>query len=722
MREEVATGVDVGPLLRVWYAQTTPPLVTSQDLLSYYQPWNWSDVYSVGDLGVQLSILPPSLAVASFSGGIVLQGSLNLAPSKSGNLSLLSSEGIVGLTMVGSSDAYHPSWMSSTINLSDADPAKIPGVNTPSSMLSTLQGNNASDPSNYAFSASSFVTGISSLFSETGSFTGQNAILENKLNLHASLSQGGTSVPLHAGDLDPLIITALNGDISGFELFSPKRAKISASGSIMDVGLYIQNVDASDVSIVTAANSIVPFNRTSPLQLLANQNLKEYGLSQLAPIQDGDIQISGPGTLEVLAGGNIDLGNGPNYADGTGIGITSIGNSRNPSLGFEGANIVTAAGIALPQGLQGGIANAKSLIAKAEALPDAANYYKELLSQADQGGDDDLAIALKKAGSLNGIASSVALTDDQKSRLALALFYIVLRDSGRDRNNPDAVSYGSYQDGRDAIASFLKGSGTGDISLRTQSIRTLNGGSLSLIAPKGGVSLASVIPPTLNALTPPGIVTEHGGSIDIYTRNDVSIGIGRIFTLRGGDIMIWSDLGNIAAGSSAKTVATAPPTRVIIDPQSGNVQTDLAGLATGGGIGVLDTVKGLPPGNVDLIAPSGIIDAGDAGIRSSGTLNLAATKILNADNIAASSTTGAPPTVAASAPAVAPPSASTAAAANNASSETASKKNSSSSEADQTPSIFSIDVLGYGGSEGEKDDDEQRKAADASVAPVQASL
>ena len=65
---------------------------------------------------------------------------------------------------------------------------------------------------------------------------------------------------------------------------------------------------------------------------------------------------------------------------------------------------------------------------------------------------------------------------------------------------------------------------------------------------------------------------------------------------------------------------SAPPTRVLIDPQSGAVQTDLAGLATGGGIGVLATVAGVAPGNVDLIAPVGVVDAGDAGIRSSGNL------------------------------------------------------------------------------------------------------
>ncbi len=65
---------------------------------------------------------------------------------------------------------------------------------------------------------------------------------------------------------------------------------------------------------------------------------------------------------------------------------------------------------------------------------------------------------------------------------------------------------------------------------------------------------------------------------------------------------------------------SAPPTRVLIDPQSADVKTDLAGLSTGGGIGVLATVAGVPPGDVDLIAPTGVVDAGDAGIRVSGKL------------------------------------------------------------------------------------------------------
>ncbi len=90
--------------------------------------------------------------------------------------------------------------------------------------------------------------------------------------------------------------------------------------------------------------------------------------------------------------------------------------------------------------------------------------------------------------------------------------------------------------------------------------------------------------------------------------------------------------------------STAPPTRVVIDPVSGAIETDLSGLATGGGIGVLSTVKGVPAGDVDLIAPEGVVDAGDAGIRSSGNLNIAATQVLNADNISVSgSSTAYPP-------------------------------------------------------------------------------
>ena len=127
----------------------------------------------------------------------------------------------------------------------------------------------------------------------------------------------------------------------------------------------------------------------------------------------------------------------------------------------------------------------------------------------------------------------------------------------------------------------------------------------------------------------------------------------------------------------------------------------------------------MPPGNVDLIAPIGFIDAGDAGIRSSGNLNLAATKILNADNIAATgSTSGAPP--------AAPPpaalnvsgasAASAASAANNSAAQ--STQNNNQNATDDAPSIISIDILGYGGRD---EEDSADTSSSLGVAP-QASL
>jgi hypothetical protein len=394
----------------------------------------------------------------------------------------------------------------------------------------------------------------------------------------------------------------------------------------------------------------------------------------------------------VLAGRDINLGTGSNNADGTGVGITSIGNGRNPYLPFEGADLVLAAGL-------GGVAT---------GLGGSSLDFTSLLNQF--GGSTR---HLNELAELLGLPSvnlnNPSLTAEQKKQLALTLFYIVLRDAGRDRNDPNSPDVGTYAAGYKAISALVPTPGSGGIYTQARDVRTKSGGNISILAPGGGLQLA----PTLigETLAPPGIITEAGGNISVFANDDVRIGISRIFTLRGGDIMIWSSEGDIAAGSSAKTVQSAPPTRVLIDPQSANVATDLAGLATGGGIGVLATVAGVKPANVDLIAPIGAVDAGDAGIRATGNLNIAAAVVLNAANISVGGTSSGTP----AAPAVASPSlggvasagSSAAAASSATNTQQSGQQQGGQAGANDLPSIITVEVLGYGGGSG--DNDEKRR-------------
>jgi hypothetical protein len=295
--------------------------------------------------------------------------------------------------------------------------------------------------------------------------------------------------------------------------------------------------------------------------------------------------------------------------------------------------------------------------------------------------------------------------------LALQVFYDVLRDACRDHNNPNSPGFGNYNAAIAAIAALFPGdSWFGDISLTSREIKTTNGGNISVFAPGGKLTVGFDLGD--NQPVDQGILTEHGGNISIFTKGSVIVGTSRIFTLRGGNEIIYSSTGDIAAGASSKTVLAAPPTRVLIDPQSGDVETDLSGLATGGGIGVLATVTGVLPGDVDLIAPTGTINAGDAGIRVSGNLNLAAVQILNANNIQVAGTS-------AGVPVIAVPNIGNLTAASNAVAAAAGAVGGTQQARDQnapqeTPSLITVEVVGYGGgdtedSSGAGDDERERR-------------
>ena len=664
------------------------------------------------------ALMPPTLQVTAFSGDINLIGGLLLSPAKNGTLDLIARGTINGFVNNGLRNPqlpYNPTTnvrlaYASTINLSDADPSAIPGVNAPLSSTVT------STPS-------TLMDGLNALFDESGSTDG---VLQTKQTLHAA----GL---LHYDDTDPVHVYAESGDISGLTLFAGKATQVIAGQDITDIALYLQNNHVNDISLVQAGRDIIAYDANSPLRTLSLAEISSSaGLTLPAPLP-GDIQIGGPGTLEVLAGRNLDLGAGPNNNDGTGLGITSIGNLRNPALPFAGASIVAGAGLGSANGL-GSTAidfNAFSyyFLNPTTPLSEVADYMATFL---DAGADIEAfkkqvtegqslaAQYLPALGVLMGVESGTTNTQiwnlfsqkpqGERNLLALDMFYSALRDAGRNHNKPGSPGYQNYSSGYAAIASLFNGNAwKGDISTDSRLIKTTRGGDVSLLAPGGSLNLGSNN--AGNSAVNNGILTEYGGDISIFVNNDVNVGTSRIFTLRGGNEIIWASTGNIAAGISSKTIQSAPPTRVLIDPQSGDVQTDLAGLATGGGIGVLDTVAGVAPGDIDLIAPVGTIDAGDAGIRSSGNLNIAALQVLNAGNIQTGGTsTGTP--VASAAPVSAPPSTAASEAANSASDLAQSSRDQGRNGGNgdnMMPSLISVEVLGYGGSDPSAPDSDQKK-------------
>lgn len=624
---------------------------------AHFQPWIRVRERDVSPFTTAATVAPPRMMIASFTGEVNVVGSLNLFPSSEGALEILSAGGFRGLQAsgigrpAGGSDAV--AYVTSRINLSDADPTAIPGVVSPSGR---------SIASNFLFET----------FDESGSFSGTRAGASVKQALHAA------SI-LHARSVDPVRIYAMGGSIESLTLFAPKFSRVAASEDISDVAFYLQNASESSISIVTAGRDIIPSNPNSSARSQADSIalgtfiadtpqttvLVENNRAVTTTALAGDIQIGGPGILEVLAGRNIDLGSGVNLLDGRGSGITSIGRSRNPFLPFDGADLIVLAGVS-------GVTTRAAL-----GLADSILRLDEVTpAEAD---------------------TTSGTSREHRAIAALESIFEEIREIGAA-----AAIDGSYDAGYALIESVFGATSTSaQINTRVRDIRTTSGGGILIANAGGGLEMAPEI--TGNPLTPPGIVTEFGGPVNILVKDDLSIGQARIFTLRGGDVTIWSSDGDIAAGSAPKTVVTAPPTRVSIDTTSADVQADLGGLATGGGIGVLAAVSGVEPGTVTLIAPQGTVDAGDAGIRSTGDITIAAAAVVNADNIAAAGTSSGVP----SAPTVAAPNiggltsgSSATGAASAAANQVSQQARQDATTAEPPPSIITVEVLGYGGDEG----------------------
>ena len=205
--------------------------------------------------------------------------------------------------------------------------------------------------------------------------------------------------------------------------------------------------------------------------------------------------------------------------------------------------------------------------------------------------------------------------------------------AGEDRDRAYARAYAAI----DTVFPFIDDAGrSGNLRMGASQLKTLQGSDIVMLAPRGGVNVGELTGGGASAAEL-GIVTTAGGGVSMVVRDNVDVNQSRVFTVGKGDLLIWAGQGNIDAGRGAKTVTGAPSP--IYRVEAGRVVVDTSGSFSGSGIAVLNADSTL-----DLYAPKGEINAGDAGIKSLGNAFLGASRFVGADNLAISgAAVGAPP-------------------------------------------------------------------------------
>jgi len=298
-------------------------------------------------------------------------------------------------------------------------------------------------------------------------------------------------------------------------------------------------------------------------------------------------------------------------------------------------------------------------------------------------------------------------------------------------DNPLGVPVRNLVDGQPAVAAAVL---TGSVDLRLATIETTRGGDVTILGPGGDFVGGSVVrteaqvnrrvtannvsgglldltsdagyrdlldgnyeaPLTSRGLITSipqgfeGVLTLRGGQIRSFTDGSFILNQSRLFTQRGGEITLWSSNGDLNAGQGPRSSSNFPPISLRFVP-NGFSEVDSAGSVSGAGIGAFKASPSDPDASIRLIAPVGTVDAGDAGVRASGSVFVAAARVANADSFSAGGTISGVPSLAVSTPPPAPASAASAVSAN-----AFRASDALSGAGNRGPRIF-VDVLGFFG-------------------------
>ena len=616
---------------------------------------------SNGDIYLNYWLYPSRFTAIAASGNINLaklrsgsvpdaQDVILLAPSASGRLEVLAGGSILAANQA------------TQIARSSSD-ARIPGPFDPG-FIAQGPGNTRTVRSNVSVDGNAASPGTVLPYFAFGPNTALGALLPaTPTSVSRFYAVAGDIIGLGSGSRRQLSRNGQNGGRTVFDWFEAGSAvQLRAGRDVINANVTALNTSGTDISGIEAGRDIIRSNLT----------------------------VAGPGNVEVSAGRQLRQEEAGSIVS---LGGIVQGDTR------PGASIAVTAG---NQHIDFDALRTRYL--------DPANLADSSQSLASQPGkavkiyDKELKQWLQQRFGLavdgaEALAAFDRLPKAQQRIFLRQVYYAELREGGREYTDAEGPRFGSYLRGREAIATLMPDRDatgtaidrTGDIVMYGGSgVRTEAGGNIELMAPGGQivVGVQGVVPPASA-----GLVTQGQGDIRLFSQDSVLLGLSRVMTTFGGDILAWSEQGDINAGRGSQTTLLYTPPRRVYDGW-GNVILSPQAPASGAGIATLNPIAEVLPGDVDLIAPLGTIDAGEAGIRVSGNINLAALQVLNAANIQVQGESkGLPMLATVNVNALA----SASAAANSASQAAQDVMRKSQDDARRNqPSVISVQILGFG--------------------------
>jgi filamentous hemagglutinin family protein len=663
-----------------------------------------------------VGLYPAKVSVSALGGSIDLGGLLAMAPANTSDLSLLAAQDLRfqrGNSLLNTG----------AIVMAQSTLDRWPSILRPWTGLTTMLDGTA------AFGAP--------LKSVYAGFSVVNTFMTNSVN-GVALFDNPAALPMQAHDFTPSRLYAGAGSITDLNLIASESVHVQAGTDIRNFELSARNLRATDTTLMAAGNDILAVAN----RLLTHRYTPYSGAAEAYHYDRGSrIALQGPGELLLQAGRDIQGNNLSLYTNANRywdyVSAKPFGEETNTikALPGEGAGVTLMAGMneaASYDAFEQAYLNPANVAAMPDYLRTTladGTPVPLYLTDGTQTRDD-----LEKV-TRRGLVSFVARMTGQeelspqqsweqyrqlpalaRQQFLRQVFTYELREGGRNQNLADAEEQplnGGYKRGYAAIDTLFRNApaqdrpvrhaqdipqdwqsdwtGRGGIAATRMAVRTHQGGDINVFTPGGGLQVAA-----LGAAVPEGyglVTLASPGQVNVFADQDIVVNRSRLLSFvskaspLGSDQVLWATLGDIDAGRGAKTVRVAQAPEISAD-EDGHITVQEKLDMSGSGIGTVGE------GDVDLVAPKGTINAGDAGIRVASNLNIAALQVFNADNIQVEGeSTGLPVLAAVNIAALTNASAAASSAA-TAAQDAMQRERASARQ--NLASVFTVRVLGFG--------------------------